>query len=31
MSIILDISYVSDLVMVDIDLWNKKITDYSRI
>jgi len=31
MNTILDISYVSDLVMVDIDLWNKNTTDYSRM
>ena len=31
MSTILDISYVSDLVLVDIDLWNMKIADYSRM
>ena len=31
MSTILDISYVSDLVMIDIDLWNKKTLEYNRM
>ena len=31
MNTVLDISYISDLVMVDIDLWNKKTNDYSRM
>ena len=31
MSITLDLSYISELVMVDIGLWNKKIKNYSRM
>ena len=31
MSTKLDISYVSDLGMVDIDLWNKNTADYNRM
>ena len=31
MSIALDMSYISDLVMVDIGLWNKKTTNYNHM
>ena len=31
MNATLDINFVSELVMVDIGLWNKRISDYSRM
>ena len=31
MNAILDMSFISELVMVDIQLWNKRINDYSQM